>query len=53
VIGEHTLELVEGQFECRPLGTFSLKGKEKEVPAYEVLSVSAEAPSSASPAGGA
>jgi adenylate cyclase len=53
VIGEHTLELVEGQFECRPLGLFSLKGKEKEVPAYEVLSVSAEAPSSPSPAAGA
>jgi adenylate cyclase len=36
VIGANTLELVEGRFECRPLGTFSLKGKEKEVLVFEV-----------------
>jgi adenylate cyclase len=36
VIGENTFSLVEGQFDCRALGTFSLKGKEREVLAYEV-----------------
>jgi adenylate cyclase len=36
VIGENTFSLVKGQFECRPLGTFSLKGKEYEVLVYEV-----------------
>jgi adenylate cyclase len=52
VIGEQTLALVEGQFECRSLGTFSLKGKEKEVLVYEVLGpAAAEASSSPSPTG--
>ena len=37
VIGANTLALVEGQFECRPLGAFSLKGKEQEVLVYEVV----------------
>jgi adenylate cyclase len=41
VIGENTYALVKGQFECRPLGTFSLKGKEYEVLVYEVTGVSA------------
>jgi adenylate cyclase len=36
VIGANTLALVEGLFECRPLGSFSLKGKSLEVPAFEV-----------------
>ena len=37
VIGSNTLGLVEGLFECRSLGTFKVKGKALEVPAYEVL----------------
>jgi adenylate cyclase len=37
VVGAQTLALVEGLFECRPLGAFSLKGKEREVLAYEVV----------------
>ena len=45
VVGEQTLALVEGHFECRPLGSFALKGKENEVLVYEVLA------STASPAG--
>jgi adenylate cyclase len=36
VIGANTHALVEGLFECRPLGSFSLKGKSLEVPAFEV-----------------
>ncbi|HVO10900.1 MAG TPA: adenylate/guanylate cyclase domain-containing protein [Vicinamibacteria bacterium] len=36
VIGENTYKLVEGRFECRSLGAFSLKGKQREVLAYEV-----------------
>jgi len=38
VVGERTRELVGDAFECHSLGTFSLKGKEHEVPAYEVRS---------------
>jgi adenylate cyclase len=37
VIGENTRELVGGQFACRSLGAFSLKGKEREVLAFEVV----------------
>jgi adenylate cyclase len=37
VIGENTHEVVRGRFECRPLGAISLKGKEKTVPAFEVV----------------
>ncbi len=37
VIGENTHELVGAQFECRPLGSFSLKGKEREVKVFEVI----------------
>ncbi len=52
VIGQQTLDLVEGMFECRPMGSFSLKGKEKEVLVYEVLApVSQEASSPTSPPG--
>jgi adenylate cyclase len=44
VIGENTYRTVAGQFECRSLGTFTLKGKEREVGVYEVLgSAQAEA----------
>jgi adenylate cyclase len=53
VIGEQTLKLVEGLFECRPLGAFSLKGKAKDVLAYEVVSTSEAVSPSPSPAGGA
>jgi hypothetical protein len=43
---------VEGRFDLRPLGSFSLKGKEKEVLAYEVIrALQEEASSSPSPAG--
>jgi adenylate cyclase len=38
VIGSNTLKMVEGLFETRPLGSFKVKGKALEVPAYEVLS---------------
>ena len=52
VIGQQTLALVEGLFECRPLGSFSLKGKENEVLVYEVLACLPEgASSSPLPAG--
>jgi adenylate cyclase len=51
VIGEQTLRLVEGLFECRPLGSFALKGKEREVLVYEVVAPSAGEAPAASPAG--
>lgn len=47
VIGVNTLALVEGMFECQPLGSFKVKGKALEVPAYEVLSVKGERASQA------
>jgi adenylate cyclase len=37
VIGEATYAEVKDHFECEYLGTFSLKGKKKEVGAYRVL----------------
>jgi adenylate cyclase len=40
VIGENTFRLAGGRFECRALGTFSLKGKQREVLAYEVVASS-------------
>jgi adenylate cyclase len=45
VIGENTHGIVEGQFECRSLGSFSLKGKEREVCVYEVIAPVEPAPS--------
>jgi adenylate cyclase len=48
VIGANTYALAEGQFECRALGTFKVKGKALEIPAYEVLAAKAES-ASASP----
>jgi adenylate cyclase len=51
VIGEQTLRLVEGLFECRPLGSFALKGKEREVRVFEVVVPSAGEAPAASPAG--
>jgi len=47
VIGQQTLALVEGLFDCRPLGSFSLKGKENEVLVHEVLGCLPEDASSA------
>jgi adenylate cyclase len=37
VIGDATYEEVKGYFKCESLGTFSLKGKKKEVAAYRVV----------------
>ncbi len=37
VIGENTHRMVAGQFECRSLGSFTLKGKEREVGVFEVV----------------
>jgi adenylate cyclase len=52
VVGQQTVALVQGQFELHPLGSFSLKGKSKEVLAYEVIGAATdEASSSPSPAG--
>jgi adenylate cyclase len=42
VIGENTYKLVEGRFQCRSLGTFSLKGKQREVLVYEVTGCAAD-----------
>jgi adenylate cyclase len=54
VIGANTYALVEGQFDCRPLGPFSLKGKAREVLVYEVAPTAAQdASASPSAAGGA
>ena len=36
VIGANTHAMVEGLFECRSLGSFTLKGKSLEVPCFEV-----------------
>jgi adenylate cyclase len=47
VIGQQTLALVEGLFQCRPLGSFALKGKAQEVLVYEVLALSPSAPGAA------
>jgi adenylate cyclase len=55
VVGENTFKLSEGKFECHSLGTFSLKGKQREVLVYEVKGVSKAADSQPSivPLGGA
>ncbi|MCG6924236.1 MAG: FHA domain-containing protein [Acidobacteria bacterium] len=44
VVGEQTRESVGDEFELEPLGTFSLKGKEKEVRVYEVRSADTNDP---------
>jgi adenylate cyclase len=36
VIGQNTHEMVAGRFECKSLGSFTLKGKEREVTVFEV-----------------
>ena len=55
VIGENTHQAVVGKFECRALGPFSLKGKQREVLVYEVSGISRAADSQPSivPLGGA
>jgi len=37
VIGQNTHEMVAGRFECKSLGSFTLKGKEREVCVFEVM----------------
>jgi adenylate cyclase len=37
VIGDNTYQAVKDQFDCRSLGNAILKGKEKEVPVFEVM----------------
>ncbi|HKC11170.1 MAG TPA: adenylate/guanylate cyclase domain-containing protein [Vicinamibacteria bacterium] len=50
VIGENTRAAVADLFDCRSLGSFTLKGKEREVAVYEVVG---QARSEATPARGA
>jgi class 3 adenylate cyclase len=38
VVGQNTLKAIEGQFDCHFFGEVALKGKEKKVGAYQVLS---------------
>jgi adenylate cyclase len=49
VIGKQTRESVGDEFDCEPLGSFSVKGKEKSVLAYEVHSAEVEGPSTHPP----
>jgi adenylate cyclase len=44
VIGKQTRESVGDEFECEALGSFSVKGKEKSVLAYEVRSAEEDGP---------
>ncbi len=45
VIGANTHAMVEGLFECRSLGSFTLKGKSLEVPCFEVTGLKGESSS--------
>jgi len=49
VIGENTFNMVTDQFECKSMGSFTLKGKEKVVSVYEVVSLARAADAAASP----
>ena len=52
VVGENTYRMVEDRFEFQPLGSFSLKGKEREVRVFGVAGLaSEEAPTSPPGAG--
>jgi adenylate cyclase len=52
VVGENTYRLAEGRFEFQPLGSFSLKGKAREVLAYGVASAASEETPSSPPGAG-
>jgi len=49
VIGENTHNAVIDQFECKSMGSFTLKGKEKVVSVFEVISLARAADAAASP----
>jgi adenylate cyclase len=49
VIGENTYNAVIDQFECKSMGSFTLKGKEKKVSVYEVVSLARVPDAAASP----
>jgi adenylate cyclase len=49
VIGENTYNAVIDQFECKSMGSFTLKGKETKVSVYEVISLARAAGVAASP----
>jgi adenylate cyclase len=49
VIGENTYNAVIDQFECKSMGSFTLKGKEKVVSVYEVVSLARAADAAPSP----
>jgi adenylate cyclase len=48
VIGENTHNAVIDQFECRSMGSFTLKGKEKVVSVFEVISLARAADAASS-----
>jgi class 3 adenylate cyclase len=49
VIGENTYNAVIDQFECKSMGSFTLKGKEKVVSVFEVVSLARAADAAAAP----
>jgi adenylate cyclase len=49
VIGENTYNAVIDQFECKSMGSFTLKGKETKVSVYEVVSLARAADAAAAP----
>jgi adenylate cyclase len=49
VIGENTYNAVIDQFECKSMGSFTLKGKETKVSVYEVISLARATGVAASP----
>ncbi len=49
VIGENTYNAVIDQFECKSMGPFTLKGKEKVVSVFEVISLARATDAAASP----
>jgi len=51
VIGQNTHEMVVGRFECKSLGSFTLKGKEREVSVFEVTGSARPAAASGAAAG--
>jgi adenylate cyclase len=51
VIGQNTHEMVAGRFECKSLGSFTLKGKEREVSVFEVTGCARPAAASGAAAG--